>query len=68
MRGRCIICSHVGHRIIDYRDTTKQVGIIVISIDENLLREICLSLQETARMDITVLILLWIRKGGLSLM
>ena len=37
---------HVGHRIIDYRDTTKQVGIIVISIDENLLREICLSLQE----------------------
>lgn len=37
---------HVGHRIIDYRDTAKQVGIIVISIDENLLREICLSLQE----------------------
>ena len=31
---------HIGHRIIDYMDMNKQVGIIVISIDEKLLREI----------------------------
>lgn len=37
---------HVGHRIIDYRDTERQVGVIVISIDEMLLREICQALQE----------------------
>lgn len=38
---------HIGHRIIDYMDMNKQVGIIVISIDEKLLREICMPLQET---------------------
>lgn len=38
---------HIGHRIIDYMDMNKPVGIIVISIDEKLLREICMPLQET---------------------
>ena len=37
---------HVGHRIIDYKNTEEQVGVVIISIDEELLRGICLALQE----------------------
>lgn len=32
---------HLGHRIIDYKDVDRQVGIVIVSIDEKLLREIC---------------------------
>jgi len=32
---------HIGHRIIDYRDVKKKCGIVVVSIDEKLLEDIC---------------------------
>ncbi len=32
---------HIGHRIIDYRDVDKQCGVVLVSIDEKLLEEIC---------------------------
>ncbi len=32
---------HIGHRIIDYRDVDKQCGVVLVSIDEALLKEIC---------------------------
>ncbi len=32
---------HIGHRIIDYRDVEKQCGIVMVSIDEKLLEEVC---------------------------
>lgn len=44
--GKTHYLFHVGHRIIDYKDTEKQVGVVIISIDEKLLRGICLALQE----------------------
>ena len=36
-------CSlfHIGHRIIDYRNVRKQCGVVMVSIDERLLEEIC---------------------------
>lgn len=34
---------HMGHRIIDYRDVIKKNGIVIVSIDESLLEEICSS-------------------------
>lgn len=37
---------HIGHRIIDYRDVNKQCGIVMVSIDESLLKEICSSSTE----------------------
>ena len=37
---------HMGHRIIDYRDVNKKSGIVVVSIDERLLEEICSSTTE----------------------
>lgn len=36
---------HVGHRIINYKDVDKQYGIVIISIDETLLKEICIADQ-----------------------
>lgn len=38
---------HIGHRIIDYRDVDKQCGIVLVSIDESLLNEICSSKTES---------------------
>ena len=32
---------HIGHRIIDYRDVDKQCGVVLVSIDEELLEGIC---------------------------
>lgn len=32
---------HIGHRIIDYRDVDKQLGIVVVSVDEELLDSVC---------------------------
>lgn len=37
---------HMGHRIIDYRDVNKRSGIVIISIDEYLLQEICASTEK----------------------
>ncbi len=38
---------HIGHRIIDYRDVNKQCGIVLVSIDEELLRKVCASNTES---------------------
>lgn len=32
---------HIGHRIIDYRDVDKRCGVVLVSIDEKMLEEIC---------------------------
>ena len=32
---------HIGHRIIDYKDVGKQLGVVVVSIDEKLLKSVC---------------------------
>ena len=32
---------HIGHRLIDYRDVPKKCGIVVVSIDVELLEELC---------------------------
>lgn len=37
---------HIGHRIIDYRKVDKQCGVVMVSIDERLLKEICSSSME----------------------
>jgi len=37
---------HIGHRIIDYRNTVKQCGAVIVSIDEELLREVCSSTEK----------------------
>lgn len=36
---------HLGHRIIDYKKVDKQLGIVMVSVDEQMLREAC-SIQE----------------------
>lgn len=38
---------HIGHRIIDYRDVKKQCGVVIVSIDEKLLEEICATTTES---------------------
>lgn len=37
---------HIGHRIIDYKNINKQCGVVLVSIDEGLLRNICASSTE----------------------
>lgn len=32
---------HLGHRIINYRNVDKQLGIVIVSVDEQMLREAC---------------------------
>ena len=32
---------HLAHRIVDYRDLSKECGIVVVSIDEDLLQSVC---------------------------
>lgn len=32
---------HMGHKIVDYRNRNKKIGIVIMSIDEKMLREIC---------------------------
>ncbi|MCR4658568.1 MAG: sensor histidine kinase [Lachnospiraceae bacterium] len=34
---------HMAHRIVDYRNLTKECGVAVISIDEELLQDVCLN-------------------------
>ena len=38
---------HIAHRIIDYKDLQKKNGIVIISIDEDLLREVCLTQDDS---------------------
>lgn len=33
---------HMGHKIVDYRNRNKKIGIVIMSIDEKMLREICI--------------------------
>ncbi|MCR5733755.1 MAG: sensor histidine kinase [Lachnospiraceae bacterium] len=35
---------HIAHRIVDYRDLSKENGIVIISIDEDLLQNVCSNL------------------------
>lgn len=44
---------HIAHRIIDYRNILKKSGVVVMSIDEQLLRDICLD-QESDGMTFIV--------------
>lgn len=37
---------HLGHRFVDYRDIRKDVGVVVLSIDEKLIQDCCLSTDE----------------------
>lgn len=37
---------HLGHRIIDYRDVEKRLGIVVVSIDEGMLKNVCSSEED----------------------
>lgn len=39
---------HLGHRIIDYRDVPKRLGIVVVSIDESMLKNVCSSEEDIA--------------------
>lgn len=32
---------HLGHRIIDYQNVDKQLGVVIVSIDEEMLQEVC---------------------------
>lgn len=32
---------HLGHRIIDYQNVNRQLGVVIVSIDEEMLQEIC---------------------------
>lgn len=32
---------HIGHRIIDYQNVDKQLGVVIVSIDEEMLQEVC---------------------------
>ena len=32
---------HIGHRIIDYQNVDEELGVVIVSIDEEILREIC---------------------------
>lgn len=43
---------HIGHRIINYKDVSKQYGVVLISIDETLLKEICIAQSEDNRQEL----------------
>lgn len=38
---------HIGHRIIDYKNVNEGLGAVVVSIDEEMLQEICSNAQES---------------------
>lgn len=38
---------HIAHRIIDYKNLDKKTGIIIVSIDERFLRNVCLNQDDT---------------------
>ena len=37
---------HLGHRIIDYKNVDEQLGIVIVSIDEQLLKDVCRSSEK----------------------
>ncbi len=37
---------HISHRIIDYKDLNKRNGVVIVSIDEELLKKVCLTKGE----------------------
>jgi two-component system sensor histidine kinase YesM len=37
---------HISHRIIDYKDLEKRNGVVIVSIDEELLKKVCLTKGE----------------------
>ncbi|NLE24444.1 MAG: histidine kinase [Clostridiaceae bacterium] len=38
---------HIAHRVIDYKNLQKKNGIVIISVDEDLLREVCLTQDDS---------------------
>lgn len=38
---------HLGHRIIDYRNVKKDLGIVIVSVDEELLNYVCSNEEDT---------------------
>ena len=54
---------HMGHRIIDYRDVNKRSGIVIVSIDERLLQEICASTEKQRQGNKNTLNLIVDREG-----
>ncbi len=42
---------HIAHRIVDYRDLGKRNGIVVVSLDEMLLRDVCQTSGDSGQQD-----------------
>lgn len=45
---------HLGHRIIDYKNVDKQLGIVIVSIDERMLQEICSNQNDENTMNFII--------------
>ncbi len=45
---------HLGHRLIDYRDVDKQLGVVIVSVDEELLSSVCREQEEQNRFNFIV--------------
>jgi two-component system sensor histidine kinase YesM len=41
---------HLAHRIIDYKSLTKDCGVVIISVDEDFLKEICMNSTDDNRL------------------
>lgn len=39
---------HLGHRIIDYKNVNEQLGVVIVSVDEQLLKGVCSSNEKDA--------------------
>lgn len=39
--GKDYYLFHMAHRLIDYKDIDKEIGIVIFSLDENMLNQIC---------------------------
>lgn len=39
---------HLGHRIIDYKNVEEQLGVVIVSVDEQLLKDVCSSNEKDA--------------------
>ncbi len=40
---------HMAHRIIDYKSLTKDCGVVIVSVDEDFLKDICLNSSDDTR-------------------
>lgn len=45
---------HVGHRIIDYQNVDRPLGVVIVSVDETLLQEICGNQDNNSQFDFIV--------------